>query len=317
MEEIHHPRCTLDKKMDVTDDNHMEGMKMEIENKQTLDKDFSPKLSDETCQHLTFSEGPSSSCRRFRLRSRPKLQSTKSFPPYSQPIGGLGEDQDQDNELNSESSITHQHSLRQDDMMWEDGSELVQGKEKKEDFELNARCARDDVKAKWRMRRKERVWGSYEVDPDRWESVRWSGKRTVEGIEKERDHADKGREGCTNSERKHCRGINSSTEIERKEEEDQERKETPVSETEGQNEGKDEEADVLLGMRGGSTTPQRASPHPILSKLLQSSSSNSSCSSISLSSAESDEVFSEGEDAISKRQTFRKVRVTGRNTEWI
>ncbi|XP_044061072.1 inositol-trisphosphate 3-kinase B [Siniperca chuatsi] len=287
--------------MDMTDDNHMEGMKMEIENKQTMDNVFSDRLSDETHQHLTNSEG------RFRVKSRPRLQSTKSFPPYSQCIGGLGEDRDRDNELNSESSIAH--------MMREDGNEVVQDTERKEDFELKARCARDEVKAKWRTKRRERLGGSYEIDTGTWESSRWSGKRRVEETGREREHGDKEREGGTNSEWKHWRGKNSSFEIKRKEEEDEERKRSLVSAIEGENEGsgetpegKKEEAEELPGMRGGSTMHQWSSPHPILSKLLHSSSSTSSGSSINLSSAESDENLSEGEDAGSKRRTFRKCR---------
>ncbi|KAJ0002896.1 hypothetical protein NQD34_008045 [Periophthalmus magnuspinnatus] len=52
---------------------------------------------------------------------------------------------------------------------------------------------------------------------------------------------------------------------------------------------------------------QRSSPHPILSKLLHSSTS-SSCSSMCASSGESDEVFSDGEGAVSKRKMFKKSR---------
>lgn len=306
---------TLDTEMDVTEENHMEGMKMEIENKQTVDNDRSVRLSDETHQHLRISEGPSSSCRRVRVRSRPRLQSTKSFPPYSQCIGGLGEDGEQNSELNSDSGIAHQPSLRHDDTTREDRNEVAQGPERKEAFEWSARCARDEVKAKWRARRRERLGGSYEVDTDGWESVRWSGKRRVEEAGREREHDDKEREGGTNSEWKHWGGRDSSFETERKEEEDEERKRSLFSAVEGVNEGsgetpekEDEEAEELPGMREGPTMHQWSSPHPILSKLLHSSSSTSSCSSINLSSAESDEVFSEGEDASSKRRTFRKVR---------
>ncbi|KAF1384841.1 hypothetical protein PFLUV_G00124370 [Perca fluviatilis] len=277
--------------MDMTDDSHIEGMEMETENRQTMDNDFTVRLSDETHQHLTFSEVRSSSCKAVKVRSRPRLESTKSFPPYSQCIGGLGED----NELNSESRE-----------MREDKNDVVQGTERKENFELNARCARDKVKAKWRMRRKERLGGSYEVDEDGWERARWSGKRRVEETGREREPEDEEREGALNSEWKHWRGKNSSFEIERKEEEDEEMTRSPVSAAEGESEGSgktpegnDEEAE-------GSTTHQWSSPHPILSKLLHSS--TSSCSSISLSSAESDEVFSEGEDVDSKRRSFRKSR---------
>ncbi|XP_034400152.1 inositol-trisphosphate 3-kinase B [Cyclopterus lumpus] len=57
-------------------------------------------------------------------------------------------------------------------------------------------------------------------------------------------------------------------------------------------------------MRKGSATHQWSTPHPILSKLLQSSST----SSVNFSSAESDDVFSEGEDVGSRRRAFRKSR---------
>ncbi|XP_056239540.1 inositol-trisphosphate 3-kinase A [Seriola aureovittata] len=294
----------MDTKTDTTDDNNIEGMKMEIENKQMMNNDFSAKLSDETYQHLTIGEGPSSSCRKVRLRSRPRLQLAMSFPPYSQCIGGLGDDGEWDNELNSEESIPHQQHLRHD--------EAVQATERKEDAEPTTKCARDEVRAKWRTRRKEKLGGSCEADTDRdREKGRWSGKRRVEetGGEREPDH--KGRDGGTSSDWKHWRNRNSSFESERKEEGGEERKRsTSVAEGEDEDsgetlEGKNEEAEEL---RGASTTHQWSSPHPILSKLLHSSSSTSSCSSINLSSAESDEVFSEGEDAGKKRKAFRKCR---------
>ncbi|KAK9518190.1 hypothetical protein VZT92_023502 [Zoarces viviparus] len=277
--------------MDMTDDNHMEGMETETESKQTMDNDFSAILSDEMHQHMAISEKPSG-CREVRVRSRPRLKSTKSFPPYSQCIGGLGEDGEGNNELNSESS----------NMPRENRNEVAHGTERKEDFELKARCARDEVKAKWRLRRKDRLWGSHEVDTDGWE--RWSGKRRVEESGRERE--------CVlppNSEWKHWRGRNSSSEIDGKEEEDEERKRSPVAEVEKEGrgetpEGEDEEAEELLGLREDSTTHEWVSPHPILSKLLQSSSS----SSVNFSSAESDEVVSEGEDVGSKRMAFRKCR---------
>lgn len=308
MEQIHHLRSTLDLKMDVTDDNHVEGVKMETDNKQTMDNDLPAGLSEETYQNVTIREGPSSSCGRLRARSRPKLQSTKSFPPYNQCIGGLGEDGEQDN------MIAHQTNLRHDDTMREDVNESVQGTERKEDFELKARCARGEVKAKWRTRRRERLGGSYEVDPDGWESARWSGKRRVEETEREREHDDEEREGGTNREWKHWRSKNSSFEIEAKEEEDEGRKRSPVSAAvEGEYESSRETPEVeeaveLSGTVEDPAAHQWSSPHPILSKILHSSSTSSSSSSINLSSAESDEVFSEGEDAVSRRRTFRKVR---------
>lgn len=291
---------------------------MEIQNKKTMDKDFSPRLSDEAQQHLTINERPSSR----RVRSRPRLQTTKSFPPYNQCIGGLGDDGEQDTETNSKSNTYQQH-LTYDETMKGDGHAVDQGTERK-DVELTPRCTRDEAKVKWRMMRKERLWGSYEVDPDGCERGRWSGKRRVEETERELCKLDdKGREGGTNSEWKHYRCKNMSFETERKQEEDEQRKKSPVSAVEiecdesGQShEWKDKEADEpsLSGVREGSTIHQRPSSHPILSKLLHSS-STSSCSSINFSSPESDEVFSEEEETSKKRKTFRKVRMTQINTE--
>lgn len=302
MEQSDHLCSALDSDMDMADDNHMEGMNMETEGNQA--HDFSARPSDETRQHQTISEGPSSSCRRVRVRSRPRLQSTKSFPPYNQGIGGLREDKEGDSVLNSTLSIASHSSLRQEDMVRDGESESAQGRDRKEGFELNTRCARDEVRSKWRMRRRERLGGSYEADPDGWERTRWSGKRRVEETGREREHDDKDTEGGTNSEWKHCRGRNSSLEIERKEKEDEEMKRSPISAVEGENKGSGETPEVE--MAEGPATHQWSTPHPILSKLLHKS--TSSCSSINLSSAESDEVFSEGEDAGSKRRTFRKVR---------
>ncbi|XP_018515835.1 inositol-trisphosphate 3-kinase B [Lates calcarifer] len=305
----------MDTKTDTTHDNHMEGVKTEMENKQKTDNDFSARLSDETHQHLTISEGPSSSCRKVRVRPRPRLQWMKSFPPYNQCIGGLGADGEWDNEHNSETGVPHQQRLTHNEVKKEDGNEVVQGTERKEDVELTPRCASNEVKAKWRARRKERLGGSYEADTDRWERGRWSGKRRVEETGRERECDDKGREGGSNSVWKHWRSRNTSLEAEIKEEGGEGRKRSSMPVAEGENEGsgetlegKDEGGEELPGVRGGSTTHQWSTPHPILSKLLHSSSSTSSCSSINLSSPESDEVFSEGEDVGKKRKTLRKCR---------
>ncbi|XP_071314242.1 RNA polymerase-associated protein CTR9 homolog [Trachinotus anak] len=300
----------MDTKTDTAGENHIEERKMEIQHKKTMDNDFSAKLSDETHQHLTISEGPSSSCRKVRVRSRPKLQLAKSFPPYSQCIGGLGDDEEKNNELNSVTSIPHQQH-QHDEVIQEDRNEVVQDTEKKEVNELTTRSARDEVRAKWRVRRRERLGGSCEADTDRWEKGRWSGKRRVEETGGETTHDDSGRVGDTSSQWKHWRSTNSSFETEGKEEGGEERRRSN-SAAEGENEGSGESVEGKDGdaeeLRGASSTRQWSSPHPILSKLLHSSSSTSSCSSINLSSAESDEVFSEGEDAGKKRKTFRKCR---------
>ncbi|XP_035809528.1 uncharacterized protein LOC118471116 [Amphiprion ocellaris] len=293
MEQINHFCSALDTKMDTTDENHTEGVKTERKNEQTWESDSCTRLSDETHQHLSISEGPSSSCRGVRVRSRPKLHSTKSFPPYSQCIGGLGEDGEWDDEEDSESGMVLQPNVR----------EKIQNTERKK--ELTSRWARDGMKAKWRWRRTERLGGSYEGDTDGWDRGRWSGKRRVEEAGKGKGHED---EQSGDGEGKHWRGRKSSFEKGRNKEEVEERGSSSAVEGEDRGEtreGEDEETEDLPGLTGGSTTHQWSSPHPILSKLLHSSSS-SSCSSINFSSAESDEVFSEGEDAASKRKTFRK-----------
>ncbi|XP_029369117.1 inositol-trisphosphate 3-kinase B-like [Echeneis naucrates] len=297
----------MDAKMDTTADN-AEGMKTELENKKIMHNDFSAKLSDETHQHLAINEGPSSSCRKVLVRSRPRLQLAKSFPPYNQCIGGLGDNTEPDNELISETDIAdpvaHQPPVRLNEVKHEDKNQIIQGTERKGDAEETTKCARDEVRAKWRARRRERMGGSCEANTDTC-GIRWSGKRRVEETGGENKHDGEG------SEWKQWRSKNSSFETDRNEEGVEEEKRSILAgerENEGSGgtfEGKDEENEEL---RGASSTKQWSSPHPILSKLLHSSSSTSSCSSINLSSAESDDVFSEAEDADRKRKTFRKCR---------
>ncbi|XP_037315984.2 inositol-trisphosphate 3-kinase B [Pungitius pungitius] len=242
--------------MDTTDQNPAGGT--ETHSQPTVAEDFSAALSDEMHQQMTIGENPSGSGRRHRVRSRPRLKSTKSFPPYSQCIGGLGEDGEGDGPINPDPSDgTRKHE-----------NPVTRGTEEREHFELSAKRARDEAKAKWRMRRKERLWGSHEADTDGWERARWSGKRSVEGSGGETE--------CVLSPKsswKHWRGRNSGLEAHGKEEQDGERKMSPMAAAE----------------------------------LLQVS-STSSCSSVNFSSAESDEVFSEGEDVGSKRMAFRKCR---------
>lgn len=62
----------------------------------------------------------------------------------------------------------------------------------------------------------------------------------------------------------------------------------------------------------GSWSP---SPHPIFSRMHMHSSVSSSSSSFNCSSAESDDVFSEGEDTASKRSTMRRVRLRTEHEE--
>lgn len=280
MEETHHLPTIMDSKMDMTD----EEVKME-----TVGGDFSAGAPDETHQHPA-NEGPSCSHRKIAGSFRPRLKSTKSFPPYSQCIGGIGEDSDKcDNVPDSQLSSVHHASFR---------NEVGQSTKRKEDFKKNARCG--DMKAKWKTRRG-RLGRSWEIDSSRWERE--------ENSVREREHDDKDRDGGTNIEWKHYRVRNSSMDREKKE--DEERMRGILSAVEGENDGgdgtpKDEEAEEILGIREGPTAQESPSPHPILSKILQSS-STSSCSSINLSSGESDDVFSEGEDAERKKRMFKKV----------
>lgn len=277
MEETHHLPTIMDSKME-------EEVKME-----TLSDDFSAGAADETHQHPA-NEGPSCSHRKFAGSSRPRLKSMKSFPPYSQCIGGIGEDSDRcDNVPDSQLSTVHHASFR---------NELGQSMKRKEDFKKNARCG--DMKSKWKMRRG-RLGRSWEIDSSRWERE--------ENSVREREHDDKERDGGTNIEWKHYTVRNSS--MEREQKEDEEKMRCLLSAVEGENDGsegtpKDEEAEEMLGIREDPTAQESPSPHPILSKILQSS-STSSCSSISLSSGESDDIFSEGEDAERKKRMLKKV----------
>ncbi|KAM4585712.1 inositol-trisphosphate 3-kinase B-like, partial [Fundulus diaphanus] len=271
--------------MDAAEDRSglkMEGSKMEIE-----DTDSCTGLSDETHQHLSISDGPSSSCTEARGSFRPRLLATKSFPPYSQCIGGLGEDLDWDNDLDSELLLACKSDAKEETTV-----EVHEAKD-------SAKYSREVLRARWRSRRKERLGGSFEVGTDGCERGRWSGKRRVEESGTAGEDDDKERD-----EGKHWRGRSSSLEKEGSNEEKEDRKPSSTSEAQGDNssstetpEGHDEDSDVIM--------EPSSHRHPILSKLLHSS--TSSCSSINLSS-ESDEVFSDVDDAVSKRQTFRKSR---------
>uniref|UniRef100_A0A3Q3LFL3 Seipin n=1 Tax=Labrus bergylta TaxID=56723 RepID=A0A3Q3LFL3_9LABR len=139
-------------------------------------------------------------------------------------------------------------------------------------------------------------------------SARLSVRKRMETEETEEDGESDDHE-MEGGEWNHCGGRG-------RQEKDEERNGPSVSAVQGEEEesgetpeGEDEQAEEQPGIIGGSTSHQWPSPHPILSKLLHSS-STSPCSSMNLSSAESDEVFSEGEEATSKRRTLRKVRLT-------
>lgn len=294
MERIHHCHRTVDSAIEMSDDDCNQGVKMNTENKQSMEKDFPAGLSDEINQCVTNARPSCSS--RIKMHPRPRLKTTKSFPPYSQCIGGLGEDREWDNMIAQCSSNRHEK---------EDKEELVPEAERKDDFEFNARCARENMKEKWR--RREGPGASYEVDSGSWECR----NETDEESEEEREHVKRERDKEGKGRWRHCRGRN-SRDVKRK---DDVERSSPKSAVEGETgEGGETSKDELL--TEGPASHQWPIPHPILCKLLHSSSTSSSCSSMSLSSAESDEVFSDKEDAVSKRRTFRKVRMTEMDTDW-
>uniref|UniRef100_A0A3P9JJF9 Kinase n=1 Tax=Oryzias latipes TaxID=8090 RepID=A0A3P9JJF9_ORYLA len=269
---------TRDTEMDGIYCNSME--KMEIE---TDDLCITP--SDEPNQHLSVGDGFLNTCGKTRKSFRPKLQATKSFPPYSQCIGGLGEDGEGKNDLNPEFSSS---------VVPKENHEKNAETETKTDQKI--KCSREVVKAKWRSKRKEWSWRSCDVDTDAQE--RWCGKR-MESIEKERKEEEKERDVG-----KHRRDKSSSFDKGRDEKKE---KETEKSST---STGTMEFMDTLQSKDDDpeETTQSSTNRHLILSRLLHSSSTSSSCSSMNFSSAESDEVFSEGEDAASMSQNFRKSR---------
>ncbi|MEQ2211536.1 hypothetical protein XENOCAPTIV_005595, partial [Xenoophorus captivus] len=261
----------------------MEGINMEIE-----DTDSCTGLSDQTNQHLLISDEPSSSCTEVRGRFRPRLLATKSFPPYSQCIGGLGEDEDWDNDLDSESLISHLSNAKEETPV------------EVHEWVNTAKYSREVLRARWRSRRKDKLGGSFDIGTDGCERGRWSGKRRVEDSGTPGKHDNKERD-----EGKHWRGRSSCLKRSENNEEKEDRKTSPTTASQEENscsvetiERQNEEADDVTDPSGHR--------HLILSKLLHSSTS-SSCSSLNLSS-ESDEVFSDVEDAMSKRKTFRKCR---------
>ncbi|KAF7228339.1 putative LOC107374676-like protein [Nothobranchius furzeri] len=279
MEQSHTLCSTRDTEMDSADDSkHMERMEMETE-----DVDLCISVPARKYQHLSR-EG-FSSCSGSRARFRPRLQATKSFPPYSQCIGGLGGDGDWKNEPMAESNVASQPKERGD---------LSEDVKRKPD--VAAKCSRDALRTKQRFRMKDMSGSSFDGGTVESEKGRLSGKRRVEEGGEEMENNTEERKGGSNSEGKH--GRVASCTLEKKEEEGGRETYSPLAVQQDNN-------CSMETSEGQSVETHR---HPILSKLLHSSTSSSSCSSINLSSDESDEFFSEGEDAASKRKTFRKSR---------
>ncbi|XP_014862969.1 PREDICTED: inositol-trisphosphate 3-kinase A-like [Poecilia mexicana] len=280
MEQNRHLRSSGERNMDTGEDLSclkMEGIKME-------DSDSCTGLSDETHQHLTISDGPSSSCTKAKGKFRPRLLATKSFPPYSQCIGGLGEDEDWDCYLDSESPTACQSNAKEEKPVAYEADDT-------------AKYSRDVLRAKWKSRRKEKLGGSFDVGTDGCDRGRLSGKRRVENSGIQGEH-------CDEDEGKHRRGKSSSLKRGGSSVEKEDGKPSPTS---AAHENSSSVEDPERQSREDDEVMEPSSHrHPILSKLLHSSTS-SSCSSINLSS-ESDEVFSDLDDVVSKRKTFKKSR---------
>lgn len=277
MEQIHHCHRRRNPKSEMSGDDHMQGIKINTENKQTTKKDFPAGLSNEANHCLA----------RIRTIPRLRLQSTKSFPPYSECIGGIGDDSDEEWEKISQCS-----SPRYDE---EGEKELDQPSErKKNDCEFNTSFAKANRRAKWGQW--ERLGTSYEADSWTWECINKKDQDSKqEGQHNKRDVEEEGKW-------RQSREQNLSQDIKRDDVERRSPESALCQET-----SKDEEDDEPP-VEAESSSTHHPVPHPILSKLLHSTSSSSNSSTMSLSSAESDEVFSDKEDAVSKRTAFRKVR---------
>ncbi|XP_072289428.1 inositol-trisphosphate 3-kinase A [Eucyclogobius newberryi] len=231
-------------------------METDTTNNQTAGNDLMDALSDEMKNHLLVSKRSSS----VKTFSRPILQATKSFPPYSQCIGGLGQDTEMDPDSNFEQSNRQNNA----------DAAVKMDKTKDNTVELTDRCMNSVMKGTRRLKRKDRLEGRCEMCPEEWECIK-----------------------CLRSRRAEKHGIIHEA-------------------TASIGEMEKYQDDKMMDQKGQEMSSRnedigRSSPHPILSKLLHSSTS-SSCSSVCASSGESDEVFSEGEGAVSKRKKLKKCR---------
>lgn len=261
----------------------MQGVKISTENKQTTKNQFPTGLSNEVNHPMTG----------ILTTPRLRLQSTRSFPPYNEYRGGFGEDSVKEWDMVSQCS-----SSRHDE---EGEKELDQPSEGKNTHsEFNRRFAKGNRRAKWGRWKRQNA--SYEADSWRWEcSNKKDDDSKQEGQLGERNVD----EGCKWRQLQ-PRELNLGQDIRG---DDVERRcpESALCQETSKNKEDDEPSERTESF----STHQRPVPHPILSKFLHSTSSSSSSSTLGPSSAESDEVFSDKEDATSKRTTFRKVRTKG------
>lgn len=264
MEQIHLCHRRQDSETEMSGDDHMQGMRTNTENGQTMKKDSPAGLSNAASPCLT----------KVRTSSRPRLQSTKSFPPLSECIGGIGEDANEEGDMISQCSIPRRDLISEKKL--DNSSERG-----KSDFDFNTRCTKKNRRAKWG--RWERRGAS--SDDESW---RWECRNEMDEDSKQEKQ-------------------NSSQDIKR---EAVERRLPDLALHQGT-----PKVDEHLEKTGSSSTHQCPVPHPMLSKLLLSTSSSSGGSTSSLSSAESDEVLSDKEDAVAKRTAFRKVRAREVDTD--
>ncbi|CAL8356731.1 unnamed protein product [Merluccius merluccius] len=257
------------------------------------DNDVLTDLLDETPPHLSHR----AHTLQKTFRRSPKLQSTKSFPPYSQPIGGLGYERDSDPESESDYETA--------DVTLNSSSKRIAqdtGFEQPDAFRLDTwktptRCSREELRARLKRSSEVGIKGTEDVtcdggtNVDGWERrERWIGKRRPketgeQGGGEGTHHRRETKKGVCDQEEGDTNGISSEVE----EEEGLMRRRMMRAERKTWQEGIKDEV---------------SQPHPILAKLLHSSGSSSS--SFSLYSAESEEVYSEGEDTDSRLKTLRK-----------
>lgn len=258
----------------------MQGIKISTEKKQTMRNEFPAGQSNEARQLMT----------RIQIIPGLRLRSTKSFPPYSERRGGLGEDSVKESDMISQCS-----SPSYDD---EGEKELDQPSERRNaNREFSRRFAKANRRAKWG--RWQRLENSYEADSWRQEcSNKKDDDSKQEGQFGERDVEEEDRW-------RQPRELSLSQDISGDDVEMRCPESALCQET-----CKNKEDDEPPEKTESSSTHQSPVPHPILSKFLHSTSSSTSSSTLGLSSAESDEVFSDKEDVVSKRTTFRKVRTT-------
>uniref|UniRef100_A0A8C7FLV6 Kinase n=1 Tax=Oncorhynchus kisutch TaxID=8019 RepID=A0A8C7FLV6_ONCKI len=213
---------------------------------------------------------------------------------------------------------------RCDSGVWERGEERgkvhVEEKEWSESERVkDSRINRRSAKERWRLRKRERLGGSMPaVKTEGWEKMekreRWSESRRMRKMEEEEGMQDGGVLNERSEERKSAEEIGDK-ETERIGDREIDRDGTGDSEMEVGSAGdrkmegesvRDREKEGASSLSSeGSWSP---SPHPIFSRMHMHSSVSSSSSSFNCSSAESDDVFSEGEDAASKRSTMRRCR---------